>query len=178
VEGSIVLYIGGIAELFVSSEKEETLYLKKRKGFIKLALQCGVDVVPIYLFGNTTCLSVFKTEMLAALSRKTQVSITYFWGRYMLPIPRPVKVNFELQRQSLMMLKSRVTSSNSSFVTSLCKLKFLYVSGQPLGMPKIENPTQEDIDLWHSRYCGEVTRIFDTYKERVPDYKHKKLVII
>jgi Diacylglycerol acyltransferase len=93
VEGSVVLYVGGIAELFVSSAKEETLYLSKRRGFIKLALQSGVDVVPIYLFGNTTCLTVLKTEMLAALSRKTQVSLTYFWGRFMLPIPRPVKVS-------------------------------------------------------------------------------------
>jgi hypothetical protein len=92
VEGSVVLYVGGIAELFVSSEKEEMIYLKKRKGFIKLALQCGVDIVPIYLFGNTTCLSVLKTGLLATLSRKTQVSLTYFWGRCMLPIPRPVKV--------------------------------------------------------------------------------------
>jgi 1-acyl-sn-glycerol-3-phosphate acyltransferase len=53
VEGSIVLYVGGMAELFLSSEQEETLYLKKRKGFIKLALQTGVDIVPVYLFGNT-----------------------------------------------------------------------------------------------------------------------------
>lgn len=93
VEGSVVLYVGGIAELFVSSETQETLYLLKRKGFIKLALQNGVDVVPIYLFGNTAVLSVLKTGMLATLSRKTQVSMTYFWGRFLLPIPRPVKVS-------------------------------------------------------------------------------------
>ena len=37
--GSIVLYVGGIAELFLSSRKQETLYFKNRKGFIKLALQ-------------------------------------------------------------------------------------------------------------------------------------------
>jgi hypothetical protein len=37
-EGSLVLYTGGIAELFFCSESHETLYLKERKGFIKLAL--------------------------------------------------------------------------------------------------------------------------------------------
>jgi Diacylglycerol acyltransferase len=94
VEGSVVLYVGGMAELFLSSATEETLYLKKRKGFIKLALQTGVDVVPLYLFGNTTVLSVFKTGFLANLSRKMQVSLTYFWGRWMLPIPKNVKVWF------------------------------------------------------------------------------------
>jgi hypothetical protein len=34
----LVLYTGGIAELFFCSESHETLYLKERKGFIKLAL--------------------------------------------------------------------------------------------------------------------------------------------
>ena len=32
LEGSVVLYVGGIAELFKSSVKEERLYLSKRKG--------------------------------------------------------------------------------------------------------------------------------------------------
>lgn len=44
---SIVL--GGIAELFKSSRKEERLYLSKRKGFIKYALSYGVDVIPVSL---------------------------------------------------------------------------------------------------------------------------------
>jgi hypothetical protein len=92
-EGTIVLYVGGLAELFLSDEKEERLYLKKRKGFIKLALTSGVDIVPIYLFGNTTVLSVLKSKFLANLSRKLQVSLTYTWGKYYLPIPRDTKVS-------------------------------------------------------------------------------------
>jgi len=146
VDGTIVLYVGGMAELFLSCENEEKLYLKKRKGFIKLALTQGIDVIPVYLFGNTNVLSVLKTGPLATFSRKFQVSLTYMWGRFYLPIPRD------------------------------CKL--LYVSGKPLGMPKIENPTQADIDKWHQKYCEEVTRIYNTYRERVPEYKHKKLEIL
>lgn len=115
VAGTIVLYVGGLAELFLTSETEERLYLKKRKGFIKLALSEGVDIVPVYLFGNTSVLSVLKTGFLAALSRKVrkvppiravdrgthytnrptiklQVSLTYIWGKYYLPIPRDLKV--------------------------------------------------------------------------------------
>lgn len=70
LEGTIVLYVGGLAEMFLSSETEERLFLKNRKGFIKLALSEGVDVVPIYLFGNTSVLSVLKTGFLASVSRK------------------------------------------------------------------------------------------------------------
>lgn len=144
-QGCVVLYVGGMAELFLSCENQERLYLKSRKGFIKLALTQGVDVVPVYLFGNTTTLSVWKTGILAELSRRWQVSLTYVWGRWGVPIPRPNKL--------------------------------LYVSGQPLGMPHIENPTQNDIDQWHAKYCEQVKRLFDTYKERVPEYKHKQLEI-
>lgn len=92
IDGCIVLYIGGIAELFKSSRKEERLYLQKRKGFIKVALREGVDVIPVYLFGNTSTLTVMKSGPLAELSRKLQVSLTYFWGKYYLPIPRPDKL--------------------------------------------------------------------------------------
>jgi 2-acylglycerol O-acyltransferase 2 len=145
-EGCVVLYVGGMAELFLSCDKQERLYLRRRKGFIKLALEAGVDVVPVYLFGNTAVLSLLKTGLLAAVSRRLQVSLTYVWGRWYLPIPRPTKI--------------------------------LYASGQPLGMPHIPKPTQDDVDRWHDKYCAEVKRIFDLYKERVPEYKHKQLEIL
>mmetsp|Transcript_24395 Transcript_24395/g.52275 ORF Transcript_24395/g.52275 Transcript_24395/m.52275 type:complete len:336 (+) Transcript_24395:27-1034(+) len=143
--GSVLIYIGGIAELFKSCRTEERLYLKKRKGFIKLALREGVDVVPLYMFGNTSVLSVLTHGPLAALSRKLQTSLTLFWGKWYLPIPRDEKL--------------------------------LYVVGEPLGLPHIKDPTQDDIDKWHGVYCDQVRDIFETYKEKVPMYKHKQLYI-
>uniref|UniRef100_A0A7S0PXT3 Acyltransferase n=1 Tax=Coccolithus braarudii TaxID=221442 RepID=A0A7S0PXT3_9EUKA len=90
--GSVVLYVGGIAELFASSPAREAVYLKKRKGFIKLALRTGADVLPVYFFGNTTVLSVLTAGPLAMLSRNIGVSVTLFWGRFFLPVPKPVKL--------------------------------------------------------------------------------------
>jgi len=145
IDGCLVLYVGGIAELFKSSRREERLYLSKRKGFIKVALREGVDVIPVYMFGNTSVLTVVKTGPLAVLSRRLQAALTYFWGKYYLPIPRDEKL--------------------------------LYARGRPLGMPHIPEPTEKDINKWHSKYCEEVTRLFDSYKEKVPMYKHKKLII-
>ncbi len=94
--GSVLLYVGGIAELFKSCRNEERLYLKERKGFIKLALTCNVDVVPVYLFGNTSVLSVLRRGPLAGLSRRLGASLTLFWGKYYLPIPRDEKVRFTM----------------------------------------------------------------------------------
>ncbi|CAB9499666.1 Diacylglycerol O-acyltransferase 2 [Seminavis robusta] len=145
IDGCLVLYVGGIAELFKSSPVEERLFLSQRKGFIKLALKEGVDVIPAYLFGNTSVLSVLKHGPLADLSRKLQVSLTYMWGKYYLPIPRDEKC--------------------------------LYARAKPMGLPHIPDPTDEDVDKWHAKYCEEVKRLFNTYKEKVPAYKHKKLYI-
>lgn len=79
IKGSVKLYVGGMAELFLCSDSEEVLYLKNRKGFIKLALQEGVDVVPVYFFGNTTVLSVLKSGVLASLSRKVRATLPVVW---------------------------------------------------------------------------------------------------
>jgi len=46
-----------------------------------------------------------------------------------------------------------------------------------MGLPHIQNPTDADVDKWHAKYCQEVTRLFDTYKERIPAYKQKTLFI-
>ena len=88
----VVIYIGGIAELFLSSARREVLFVQKRKGFIKLAMQAGCDVIPLYLFGNTTVLSALSVGPLAALSRSAGVSLTYFWGRWGLPVPFRVPI--------------------------------------------------------------------------------------
>ncbi len=85
---------GGIAELFLSSAREERLFLKNRKGFIKLALSEGLDVVPLYFFGNTAVLSVAKNKFLADLSRRLQMSVNLFQGKWGLPIPRDSKIVF------------------------------------------------------------------------------------
>ena len=91
-KGSCVIYVGGMVELFHSTPKRETVFLKKRKGFVKIALRTGADLIPIYSFGNTTVLEAFKSGPLASLSRKVGVSVTVFWGRWFLPIPKRVKL--------------------------------------------------------------------------------------
>lgn len=145
-DGTMFIYPGGIAELFKSNLKEERLYLQKRKGFVKFALQSGTDIVPLYLFGNSSVLSVLSTGTLASISRKIQASVTYFWGQWGMPFPRSGH-------------------------------KCMSVLGRPLGMPKIEEPTQEDIDKWHTMWLDEVRRIYEKYQEKLPEYKNKPLFI-
>jgi len=144
---SVDLYVGGMAELFLanSDSPQEMLYLLKRKGFIKLALKAGCEIIPIYAFGNATILKVLNWDVLAKISRAIGISITWTYGRYFLPICLPRKC--------------------------------VYVRGRPLGLPKISNPTQEDIDNWHEKYIEEVKRLFKKYQEKCPEYRRKELVL-
>ena len=50
---SLLLYPGGIKEQLMTERGKHTVYLKNRKGFIKLALQHGCTLVPIYIFGES-----------------------------------------------------------------------------------------------------------------------------
>ena len=86
-----MLYIGGIAELFLAGGDDEVLYARQRKGFIKPALRGGAEVVPIYFFGNTSVLSVLSTAALRSPARLTGVTLTWFCRRGTAR-PRPRKI--------------------------------------------------------------------------------------
>lgn len=86
-----LLYPGGIAELFLTDADVEKVYFQKRTGCIKLAIEAGADIIPIYFIGNTCCLSLLKSKFVSFISRKLKLSICLFWGRWGLPIPRPTK---------------------------------------------------------------------------------------
>ncbi|KAJ1455085.1 diacylglycerol acyltransferase-domain-containing protein [Pelagophyceae sp. CCMP2097] len=86
------LYVGGMLEMFHCSAKTEGVVLKSRKGFVKLALRTGADLIPTFQFGNTEVLSAVTAGPLAWASRKVGVSLTVFWGRWGLPLPRRKKM--------------------------------------------------------------------------------------
>jgi len=84
---TVCIMPGGIAEIFLCNENEERIYLANRKGFVRCAIEGGVDLVPVYFLGNTTLLSFYNSETMARLSRKYQTSLLVYWGRWFLPIP-------------------------------------------------------------------------------------------
>jgi len=91
---TVGLLPGGISEIFLNSDKEEGVYLLKRKGFCKLSIQSGRPLVPCYTFGNTQILQCFTGSFLRLLSAALRVSVTMFWGRGFLPIPYRVPILF------------------------------------------------------------------------------------
>lgn len=75
----------GLAGIFRGANRErERVYIRSRKGFIRLAIKTGADILPIYHLGNSQLLTYFGSEW---LSRKARATIGMFWGWRGLPIP-------------------------------------------------------------------------------------------
>jgi len=141
---------GGIAEIFLMRDDVEQIFLKNRKGFVKLALQAGVDLVPVYGLGHTY---LFKTldksstlgSILMTLSRRLKISLPLAAGRFGMP---------------LVPLKKPVVA----------------LVGKPIRIDApVAEPTKEQINLVHAQFVGELKRIFDKHKHLIPNYAEKRL---
>ena len=133
-EENVGIILDGIAGMFQSHD--ETAYVKKRKGIVKIALRCGVPIVPVYGFGHTALWKVVVDlfGILEWLSLKLDVSLTPFFGRWYWFLGPPKRV-----------------------AVCVCM-------GEPIKCPKIENPTQEQIDKYHSLMIEGYKQVFEQHK--------------
>jgi 2-acylglycerol O-acyltransferase 2 len=71
--------------------KKERIKLQQRKGFIRVAVEHGLDggLVPTYHFGNTRIFNFFP-QCFEKLGRRHRLSLGFMVGRWGLPIPRQV----------------------------------------------------------------------------------------
>ena len=83
----MAVIVGGIAEMFMGSPTEERIMLLTRKGFVRVAVEEGADIVPVFHFGNSSILD-FWPQSLANLSRRWRTSLGVQRGRFGTPLPR------------------------------------------------------------------------------------------
>lgn len=86
---SIGLFPGGVAEMVRTDSNQEKLLLRSRKGFVRLATEHGVPIVPVYVFGQSVLWSQLPMPSLVErLSRWLQASIILPYGRFGLLVPQ------------------------------------------------------------------------------------------
>lgn len=96
---------GGIAEMFLSSQTREGMFIKKRRNTVKMAIQEGAHIIPAFFFGSSRAFHVvggiddgkeasYLSKVLSRLSRTLKASIVLFYGRHYLPVPMrtPIKM--------------------------------------------------------------------------------------
>jgi len=93
---SVGVVLDGVAGIFTGShsDKKERVYLGNRKAIVAIALQAGVPLVPVYVFGHTDLYDVIVDPfgILKYLSCKYNVALSPFVGRWGWPFGPPRRV--------------------------------------------------------------------------------------
>ena len=107
----------GIMGAFCSNKDEEIVYLEQRKGFVKVALQTGASIVPIYCFGHTQLFDVYSNGLLVGMSRFIQFSIIFYWPI----VPRKRKITMVIGSPLIVEKVSEPTDEQINVVHSTFK---------------------------------------------------------
>jgi hypothetical protein len=141
---SCLLIPGGQREMKYADyyDRDFVLYAK-HQGFIRLALQAGVPLVPVFSFGENQILHNMRLPGL-------QIFLYRTFGIFMPMYPHG-------RLYSLMPNQTKVT----------------VVFGAPVFLPKIAQPTVEEIAAFHFEYYGRVHELFEQHKAAAgfPDSK-------
>ncbi|KAL3701051.1 hypothetical protein R1sor_019073 [Riccia sorocarpa] len=88
----ICILIGGIKEVLMGTEEHfDRIYLNKRKGFIKIALEEGAGVVPVYYFNENQLFRHNSKGVIRIFEHINKfyyrLGMPFFQGPYYLPLP-------------------------------------------------------------------------------------------
>mmetsp|Transcript_15648 Transcript_15648/g.20393 ORF Transcript_15648/g.20393 Transcript_15648/m.20393 type:complete len:347 (-) Transcript_15648:11-1051(-) len=146
---SLMILPGGQAEQMRTIFGRERIYLNRRKGFIRLAINHNVPIIPVYVFG---CSDYYKTSNFAlnfrlSLLKNTGIAIplAFGWGGHLL-CPRPVDTTVVLG----------------------APLRFKFEDG----LSEVER-----VDAAHGQFCDAIRALFDKHKGPL-GYGERELEII
>eukprot|EP00095_Tigriopus_kingsejongensis_P010589 maker-scaffold449_size167299-snap-gene-0.17 protein:Tk10589 transcript:maker-scaffold449_size167299-snap-gene-0.17-mRNA-1 annotation:"2-acylglycerol o-acyltransferase 1" len=144
-----VLIVGGASEALNYAKDEIKLVLKRRKGFIKLALKNGTPLVPSFTFGEQFVYEQAPNPEGSKLrqfqewfEKKLRFSPPLFFGRGVfqytwgiVPFRKPLNV----------------------------------VVGAPIDVQKNLDPTEEEVTELHDKYTKALVDLYDTHNEKYGD---------
>jgi hypothetical protein len=132
----IALPPGGFEEATLTSLEHDRVFISKRTGFVRLCLQHGIAIRPVYVFGEKSLYWNVQGGW------KTRLALNKFGLPTILPFGYPW---------------IPLVPKNTASLT-IC-------IGSPLVLPRLENPTKEQVAHWHAKYVAALTRLFEDNKE-------------
>ncbi|KAG8997919.1 diacylglycerol O-acyltransferase 1, partial [Tulasnella sp. 427] len=142
---AITIVIGGAAESLAARPGTADLTLKRRLGFIKVAIQQGASLVPVFSFGENDIYDQLSNEkgttiykMQKTFQRLFGFTLPLFHGRGLLTY-----------NVGLLPFRHPIVS----------------VVGRPIAVTQSDKPTKEYVEQVQAQYIEELVRIWDTYKD-------------
>lgn len=135
---NVMLVVGGGSEALLTKPGTMELVLKKRRGFVKLAIEAGASLVPVLNFGETAAYtpagaSRFWDQLNGLLSRSLGMTLPVLSGRLGTFLP------FQVPQHTVM--------------------------GQPVDVQQESNPPDELIEKVHAQYCAALRALYDRHKD-------------
>ena len=103
---SVGLIVGGIEEILEGTfNDKDVLYLKNRKGFVKVAMDQNAGLVPVYAFGENQLFhtSTLLLEFRRRIAQYARVGVPLMSGRFGVPFgllgPIPTHVTMVIGRE-------------------------------------------------------------------------------
>ncbi|SPC63066.1 probable diacylglycerol acyltransferase type 2b [Ustilago sp. UG-2017b] len=155
---AIAIVVGGASESLAAHPGTADLTLRRRLGFIKIAIRNGADLVPIFSFGENDVYEQLSNEQgtrIYALQKKFQAlfgfTLPFFHGRGLF--------NYSI---GLMPYRHPIVS----------------VVGKPIHVKQNPNPTKEELERVQTLYIEELMNIWDTWKDAYAANRTKELAIV
>ncbi|KAM5267431.1 2-acylglycerol O-acyltransferase 1 isoform 2-T2 [Hipposideros larvatus] len=151
-----IIVLGGAEESLDAHPGKFTLFIRKRKGFVKIALTHGADLVPVFSFGeNELFKQVSNPE--GSWLRMVQEKLQKIMG-FALPLFHARGI-FQY-----------------SFGLMPYRKPIHTVVGHPIPVQRTLNPTSEQIEELHQTYMEELKKLFEEHKGKYGVPENETLV--
>lgn len=134
---SVAVCPGGAQEAaYMENDKEIVLFLKSRMGLVKLCLENGTPLIPSFCFGQRKIFDYWVPPFkpLHSFCRQYGYVPVFFFGYFGLPFGPPKPTPLTV------------------------------VVGKPIEIPLIENPTKENLEVYHGKLLSAIENIFEENK--------------
>jgi len=139
-EISVGIVVGGADEALNARPHTADLTLETRLGFIRIALEHGAALIPVYTFGENELFQQVWPNPPKSMLRNMQDRLKKVLG-YSLPIVMPGNIMAHQELHT--------------------------VVGRPLLVPQIDEPTLDEVLHWHQQYVSRLQELFDKYQPTI-----------